>query len=278
MNNRHLGLRSALFVSTGILMGILMSMGWSVYSSSAQSGNGCQTFSQTGYTVCGKFLTYWNSHGGLAQQGYPISQEFTETSDLNGKPYTVQYFERAVFEAHPENAAPNDVLLSQLGTYLGKVDYTKGFPTTNGQVPFYETRDGSATQVLKSLYNAVNRKEYERAYGYFQGAPNPDPSTAPPYQQFVQGYADTASVSLAVGKETDDPGAGNIYASVPVVLIARHTDGSPATFLGCYILHRVNFGISVNPNDVLWSIQSAKLTPASANSSMDAMLSQACTR
>ncbi|MFL5735444.1 MAG: alpha/beta fold hydrolase, partial [Chloroflexia bacterium] len=37
--------------------------------------------------------------------------------DLNGKPYTVQYFERAVFELHPENAAPYDVLLSQLGTF-----------------------------------------------------------------------------------------------------------------------------------------------------------------
>src|SRR5438093_11196800 len=71
---------------------------------------GCQTFKETGKTVCGKFLTYWQTHGGLAQQGYPISNEFVEVSDLNGKSYTVQYFERAVFEAHPENAAPYDVL------------------------------------------------------------------------------------------------------------------------------------------------------------------------
>ena len=51
-----------------------------------------------------------------------------ETSDLNGKPYTVQYFERAVFEMHPENQPPNDVLLSQLGTYLGKANYTQASP------------------------------------------------------------------------------------------------------------------------------------------------------
>src|SRR3954466_11561297 len=51
------------------------------------------------------------------QQGYPISEEFTEVSALDGKPYTVQYFERAVFEMHPENKAPYDVLLSQLGTF-----------------------------------------------------------------------------------------------------------------------------------------------------------------
>ncbi|HEX9990527.1 MAG TPA: PQQ-binding-like beta-propeller repeat protein [Chloroflexia bacterium] len=71
---------------------------------------------QTGKRLGGKFLAYWQTHGGLRQQGYPISDEFVELSDLDGKPYTVQYFERAVFEYHPENPPPYDVLLSLLGT------------------------------------------------------------------------------------------------------------------------------------------------------------------
>ena len=37
--------------------------------------------------------------------------------------YTVQYFERAVMEMHPENKAPFDVLLSQLGTFQYKAKY-----------------------------------------------------------------------------------------------------------------------------------------------------------
>ncbi|HET6312264.1 MAG TPA: hypothetical protein VFH60_00390, partial [Chloroflexia bacterium] len=75
-------------------------------------------FPQTGKRLGGRFLGYWQTHGALAQQGYPISNEFTEQSDLNGKTYTVQYFERAVFESHPENAGtPYEVLLSQLGTF-----------------------------------------------------------------------------------------------------------------------------------------------------------------
>src|SRR2546425_10714 len=82
-----------------------------------------RTFPQTGKTVQGKFLAYWNAHGGLPQQGFPISEEFQERSDLNGKTYTVQYFERAVFEAHPENKTPYDVLLSQLGTTRYKAVY-----------------------------------------------------------------------------------------------------------------------------------------------------------
>ncbi|MDQ5822772.1 MAG: hypothetical protein M3441_00995 [Chloroflexota bacterium] len=91
---------------------------------------GCQTFKETGKIVCGKFLQYWQQHGGLAQQGYPISDEFNEKSTINGQTYRVQYFERAVFELHPENQSPYDVLLSQLGTYWARQQYGNppGFP------------------------------------------------------------------------------------------------------------------------------------------------------
>src|SRR4026208_1062229 len=60
-----------------------------------------RTFPETGKTVKGVFLKYWNEHGGLSQQGFPISDEMQEVSDTDGKTYTVQYFERAVFEHHP---------------------------------------------------------------------------------------------------------------------------------------------------------------------------------
>jgi hypothetical protein len=91
----------------------------------AYADNG-RYFPQTGKSVGGKFLDYWNSHGGLAQQGFPISEEFTEVNDLDHKPYKVQYFERAVFEWHPENEPPYDILLSQLGTFRYKAKYPGG--------------------------------------------------------------------------------------------------------------------------------------------------------
>jgi hypothetical protein len=101
-------------------------------------GTGSRFFPQTGKTVRGLFLQYWDTHGGLAQQGYPISDLFGEISDLDGKSYTVQYFERAVFEYHPENPAPFNVLLSQLGTFQYAKKYPAGAPNqtqhkTNGQ-------------------------------------------------------------------------------------------------------------------------------------------------
>ncbi len=89
-------------------------------------------FAATGQTVSGRFLQYWEANGGLARFGYPISAALTEVSALNGRSYTVQYFERAEMEMHPENAAPYDVLLSQLGTFQYRRKYPTGEP---GQQP-----------------------------------------------------------------------------------------------------------------------------------------------
>lgn len=285
MKSRVAAIRPALLVGVGMVMGVLMTTGWVAYNSIAQGAGtqsvsiqaGCRTFSQTGHKVCGRFLDYWNKNGGLAQQGYPISEEFTETSALNGKPYVVQYFERAVFELHPENKAPFDVLLSQLGTFAGQAKYTQGFPPTSGTAPFYEDRTAPVA-ALVSFYNAVNRKEYERAYSYFQGAPNPSPDLVGPYAQFAAGYANTASVTLAVGEVVEDAGAGNLFASFPVVITAKQTNGNTQVFSGCYFMHRVNTGISEDPNDELWSINAAKIIVAPANRTVDQLLAQECVR
>ena len=73
-------------------------------------------FPETGHNLGGDFLTYWTAQGGLAQFGYPLSEESQET--LDGKTYIVQYTERARFERHPENQPPYTVLLGQFGRLL----------------------------------------------------------------------------------------------------------------------------------------------------------------
>jgi hypothetical protein len=66
-------------------------------------------FSETGHYVGGGFWRYWSSHGGLPIFGYPLSEELREAGR------TVQYFERAVFEWHPENREPYTILLRRVG-------------------------------------------------------------------------------------------------------------------------------------------------------------------
>ncbi len=74
---------------------------------------GCEYFEATGHNVCGRFRDYWQGHGGLMIFGYPLTEEIE--IELDGQTRTVQYFERARFEHHPENEQPFDVQLGLLG-------------------------------------------------------------------------------------------------------------------------------------------------------------------
>lgn len=72
-------------------------------------------FAATGHSLAYGFRAYWKAHGGLTVFGYPISEEFVEVDPISGIAYTVQYFERARFEYHPELAGtPYEVLLGLL--------------------------------------------------------------------------------------------------------------------------------------------------------------------
>jgi hypothetical protein len=80
---------------------------------------GIQYFPETQHQLSGKLLEYWQSTGGLPVYGFPISEPFTEVSKSDGKPYTVQYFERNRLELHPElKGTPFEVQLGLLGTEL----------------------------------------------------------------------------------------------------------------------------------------------------------------
>jgi glucose/arabinose dehydrogenase len=71
------------------------------------------TFPETGYSVEGRFLRFWQGNGALPVFGLPISEQRDEPGS-EGR-YRSQWFERERFEYHPEYSAPYDVLLGRLG-------------------------------------------------------------------------------------------------------------------------------------------------------------------
>ncbi len=171
----------------------------------AQPQPDCVTFKETGKMVCGKFLEYWRTHGGLQQQGFPISEQMQEKSDVDGKVYTVQYFERAVFELHRENKPPYDVLLSLLGSMRYKEKYPNGarelpdparaeagmtFPETGktirGAFLDYWKRNGGLAQQGFPITNLIRErseidgKEYTMQY-FERAVFELHPENPPPY-------------------------------------------------------------------------------------------------
>ena len=82
-------------------------------------------FPETQHGLGGAFYRYWRENGGLPIFGFPISEEMQEVNPVDGKTYTVQYFERNRFEHHPEfRGTKNEVLLGLLGVEIVR---TKGW-------------------------------------------------------------------------------------------------------------------------------------------------------
>ncbi|MHB9092399.1 MAG: L,D-transpeptidase, partial [Chloroflexota bacterium] len=70
---------------------------------------------QAPLAVQGEILSYYNTHGGDAMFGAPLSGELTESG------HTVQYFTRARLEVWPENPPAYRVMPGLLGVQMGKV-------------------------------------------------------------------------------------------------------------------------------------------------------------
>ncbi|HEX2911359.1 MAG TPA: hypothetical protein VH186_11155 [Chloroflexia bacterium] len=126
--------RHSYLVALSFVFLLLCTLTFSSFSPAPAAAEECQTFKETGFTVCGRFLDYWKTNGGLAQQGFPISAVFEEKNAPppagDGQTHRVQYFQRARFEEHTENQAPYDVLLGLLGSEQYQAKYV-----TSGQQP-----------------------------------------------------------------------------------------------------------------------------------------------
>jgi hypothetical protein len=129
-----------------------------------------------------------------------------------------------------------------------------------------------AVQVIRSLFNAVNRKEYVRAYSYWE----PNAQGLPPYNQFQQGYASTASVTLAFGTVKSDAGAGQFYYSVPTTLVAKSTANATQTFVACYVVHLSSPDAQGVPPFRPMGIRSATVKTVANNADTASLMAQAC--
>lgn len=85
-----------------------------VVSNSSAQGLVERYFDETGHTVRGRFLTFFDKYGGLAIFGYPITEEFPDPKSG----LIVQYFQRARLELNPNNPERFQVQLGLLGDEL----------------------------------------------------------------------------------------------------------------------------------------------------------------
>ena len=132
-------------------------------------------------------------------------------------------------------------------------------PALAQEQPDYLDDRSTAEAVIRSYYNAIDRKEYARAYGYYGTGVGPE------FERFAAGYSDTANVDVSFGEIVGDGAAGSTYYTVPVALAVSRTDGSKAGFTGCYTLRLVQPANQVEPPFQGIHIETAKLAQVKNN-------------
>ncbi len=106
--------------------------------------------------------------------------------------------------------------------------------THAAEAPYLDDRS-SAESVIQSLYSAINRHEFARAWGYYDDAkPTKD------FDTFVKGYDGTQEVEVKTGTAASEGTAGSVYYSVPVAIKATDKSGNAQVFAGCYTLRQVS--------------------------------------
>lgn len=106
----------------------------------------------------------------------------------------------------------------------------------------YKDDRSSAGNLIQSYYNAVNRREYARAWSYF-GADKP----APDLDSFADGYSTTESVDLVVGSISSEGAAGSTFYQIAVAIRSTETGGAQQVFAGCYTARLANPQIQGDP-------------------------------
>jgi hypothetical protein len=117
---------------------------------------------------------------------------------------------------------------------------------------------------LTSYYNAINARDYRRAYSYWE-------SPTSSFERFAAGFADTDRVRLLVEPPIRHEGAaGSLYAEITTIVVATTRAGNERVFAGCYVLRKSNV------QDQGWHIYRADISAMPLSARVSRMLSQGC--
>jgi hypothetical protein len=122
------------------------------------------------------------------------------------------------------------------------------------------TSPEGATHVIRDYYDAINEREYERAYDHWDRDGSASGQTL---EQFEQGLAETKHVDVQIGEPgREDAAAGSLFIEIPVAITATTNDAGIQRFSGTYSLRRVNDVPGATEDQLTWHIYAAYIAEA----------------
>ncbi len=189
-------------LNTRILIAILIGVMMVTLPVSAEDGLSLprEFFPEAGHWIIGEFLEHFNSHGGLAVFGYPLTEPYYQGGVL------IQYFQNARMEWHIDEDGTYSVQLGHLGEELNYTTPGEEQPTRLGSRKVYFPETGHT--VCYSFMDFFNQNGGTDVFGlpitemYFEGA------TIVQYFQHMKLMWDPALSEIQVD------GLGTVYVTV----------------------------------------------------------------
>ncbi|HKE57727.1 MAG TPA: META domain-containing protein [Pyrinomonadaceae bacterium] len=210
---------------------------------------GCNSYSGT-YRVRGDLLTFGR-----------MASTMRACLDSRANQQEQQYF--AALDSATRFRLSGNRLLIYYDSARSALNFVNNSPSSQDETQ--ADANAGPTEALKAYYQAINEKQYEKAYRYWK---NPTVGL----DQFSRGFADTISVRLLVEPTPLIEGAaGSLFAEVPTVVIAQTNSGRERVFAGCYVMRRSN----VEEGD-RWHIYKASISPVTPARNISSLLQQGC--
>ncbi len=194
-----------------------------------------------------------------------------QPANFGAPPIQPMSIEKGVIAAVPAGANPQSLLSQACAGQTGQAITPQAPNPPSIGTDYYIDDRSTAESTVRSMFNAINLHEYVRAYSYMEDAPG-----RLPYNQFQQGYANTASVQISFGNITSGAAAGNLYWSVPTLITAQTTTGQTTKYVSCFTVHLAQPALQAVPPYHPMSIQRATLQQVTGSDNADPMLARTC--
>jgi len=123
---------------------------------------------------------------------------------------------------------------------------------------------------LRSYYQAINSKNFERAYQYWE-------TPQQGLDQFINGFADTSTVKLLIDPVPEIQGAaGSSYANISTLLVSQRANGVERLFAGCYVMRKSNLRPEDGQTRQGWRIYKATVSPLPPNARASTLATLFC--
>lgn len=109
----------------------------------------------------------------------------------------------------------------------------------------YNDNRSTPRDLMQSYYNALERKEFARAWTYW----GEDDKPAASFEDFEDQFSAIESVELVIGDIQSEGAAGSVFHNIPLAVRINLDDGSHLTETGCVVARLANPQIQGVPFD-----------------------------